>query len=322
MCVLIKNNTTKGYVSVSAYGAHSCNSEYEFLTGNSMGFYKFGKNAYNGIANKKQEALTFLFNDLGYDTIACASTSKGIWAIGKNYKILEFNETFYAGEFYHSWRTHNGRILDKVVLDGVIDIYNKRSKNQPLFIFLTTIQNHKDYNKISNPSVYAKSYKDDDSLSCYLSGLKLSDDATKDFLDHFSKVDEDVVVVFYGDHHPHLPSFTEKHLGSSIQNLPVEKRVLLQTTPYFIWTNFETEAQEENISLSYLSTKLFEVAGLPKTAYMNFLDDTKKHLPMLTPHAYMESDRVWHSRKVKNQYLDRYFQVQHYMVTDYERKKN
>lgn len=34
----LQEESISGYVSVSAYGGYSCNSEYEFLTGNTLGF--------------------------------------------------------------------------------------------------------------------------------------------------------------------------------------------------------------------------------------------------------------------------------------------
>ena len=69
------------------------------------------------------------------------------------------------------------------------------------------------------------------------------------------------------------------------------------------------------MSLSYLS-------GLPKTTYMNFLEDTKKYLPMLNPYSYMDWNKVWHWRENKTEatpYLERYHHVQHYVMHD--RKK-
>ena len=319
----LKENTVKGYVSVSAYGGLSCNSEYEFLTGNSMGFYLYGTSAYDGLTNEKQEALTFLFNDLGYNTIATACTKPHVWHVKDNYKKLHFNESYFAEEFYKKTKTHNGRVLDKIAFDAVVNIYNHRPRDKPLFIFLTTIQNHAKYQKLDNPTVYGTEYKDVYELSSYLTGLKLTDDALKDLIAYFSKVKEDVLIVFYGDHHPHLPAFTEKHLRSSTRDLPLEKRTLLQTTPYFIWTNYPSESQQENMSLSYLSSKVFDVAGFPRTTYMNFLEDTKKHLPMLNPFGYKDSKGVWHSRQIEtkdSRYLKDYFMVQHYMINDYKKK--
>lgn len=129
-------------------------------------------------------------------------------------------------------------------------------------------------------------------------------------------MDDDIVIVLFGDHHPSLRSFTNKYLGGRRENLPMEKRVLLHITPYLIWANYPIEEATENMSLSYLSSKVMEVAGFPKTVYMNFLDDTKKHIPMLTSFSYMDSNGVWHSRDEVTEstpYLERYWMVQQHM---------
>jgi len=65
-----------------------------------------------------------------------------------------------------------------------------------------------------------------------------------------------------------------------------------------------------------------EVAGLPKTPYMKFLDEMKKHVPLLTPFCYADSKGTWYASDKKTDvtpYLDKYFQVQYYMIND--RKK-
>ena len=320
----LEKNTIKGFVSTTAYGGHSCDSEYEFLTGNSMGFFRYGLSAYLGILNDVQESLTYVLNDLGYNTIACSCARRDIWGVGKAYKLLEFNESYFSTEFYTIGQTHNGQGLDRDAFKGMLDIYDRRPKDKPLFFYFTSMQNHGDYFDIPNATVRAKGYEKVSQLNSYLTGLKLTDDAVKELIEHFSKVKEDVVIVFYGDHHPHIPKFTEKALGGPKDELPVEKRVLLQMTPYFIWANYPIKEEKENIALSYLSSKVMEVAGLPKSAYMNFLMDTKKHVPMITYFAYMDPKEVWHYRSEKteaSEYLDRYRLVQHYMMTDNKRKK-
>jgi len=322
----LKNNTARGFVSVTAFGGHTCNSEYEYLTGNSMGFYPPSYAAYLGMVNSRQESLTYILNDYGYHTVGCSAASSEIWAMGKNYKLLEFKDTFFLeSDFYNKTATHNKRPLDSIVIKGMIDnIYNKRPKDKPLFLFLTTMQNHGSYGKIKNATVFARDYQDVYQLSTFLTGIKMTDDCVKKLIEYFSKEKEDVVLVFYGDHQPHIPEFTEKLVGGAKQDLPVEKRALFQFTPYFVWANYPIKSKRENIALSYLSSKVMEIAGLPKTAYMNFLDDTKKMVPMMTNFAYLGPDHVWYWRDNKTEssaYLDRYWKVQQYMINDRTRKK-
>ena len=315
----LRNNTVKGYVSVSAHGGLTCNSEYEFFTGNNMGFYSYGTAAYSGLVNTKQESITYIMNDMGYDTISFAATSRSMWNIGSVYKKLKFKKSYYINQFYDKNDVFNGWPTDRTLFKGVETVYANRTRDnpdKPLFMFLATMQNHGQYSEIPDPTVFSKKYKNFAQLSSYFTGLKLTDNAVKDLVDYFSEVKEDVVIVFFGDHHPNIPGFYRRHFGKEWNR--VESRALTQITPFFIWANYKIEEEKCNLTLSYLSSKLMDVIGFPKTAYMNFLEDTKKHIPFITPFSYMDANGTWHERdngnSDENFYLDRYFQVQYYMI--------
>jgi len=311
----LKKNTVKGYVSVSAYAGLTCNSEYEFFTGNSMSFYSYGTAAYAGLVNDRQESLTYILNNLGYNTISCCATSRSMWNVGAAYKFLHFNESFFRKQFYDTDDKFKGWPTDRALFEGVKNIYLNRSRDKPLFIFLATMQNHAQYPEIPNPLVYSETHQDFYELSTYLTGLKLTDNAIKNFTEYFSEVDEDVVVVFFGDHYPSVSGFYQDFLGKSRDELPFEKRALTQLTPFFIWANYDIQEEVGNYTLSYLSTKLMDILGFPKTAYMNFLDDTRKHLPVITPFAFVDENGNWQKRsRTQNDYLDRYYKVQYYMI--------
>jgi len=308
---------------VSAYAGWTCNSEYEFFTGNSMGFYSFGVGAYAGVANDHQESIINLLNNYGYNTVACVATSKDLWSVGTVYKDFHFNESFFEYQYYNYEDRYTKRVRDRALYKGLIKLYNKRKKDRPLFFFMATMQNHAAFHPIPDPLVVADDYKDMPRVSSYLTGLKLSDDAIKDLVEHFSNVTEDVVIVYFGDHYPLIPDFSEKFLGDAMDKLPLEKKSKVFVTPYFIWANYDIKEEEANFSLSYLSSKLWEVAGFPKTEYMNFRDDIKKQIPMITPFTYMDSSKKWHWRTEKtpaSKYLDEYARVQYYMTNDYRAK--
>jgi len=316
----LKNNTIKGHAAISAYAGFSCNSEYEFLTGNNMGFYSYGTAAYVGVINNKQESMSYLMNKMGYNTISCAATYKDVWNIGTTYKILGFNESFFQGDFYDNspdW-FHRGS-SDRRVFKGVIDLYKKRHKDKPLFFFITTIQNHGEYGKTDHPTVVADGYEDIYEISTFLSKLKATDDAVKDLLEYFSNVEDDVVVVFYGDHFPHIDRFVKRFLGKSKDRLPLRLKSLMHMTPFFIWANYDIPEEENvNTTVSYLSGIVMDVAGFPRTAYQNFLQDTRKHIPIITPFSFSDGKK-WYSRGDTgnlSQYLTRYSYLQYYMIND------
>jgi len=322
----MKNNTVKGYVSVSIYGAPTCNSEYEFLTGNSMNFYPYLTPAYVGVVNNRQESLTYILNDYGYNTIALAAIGRTVWNIGSVYDMLKFKEAFFIDEFYDTTKKFGKLPTDRCLFDAIKNIFNNRTKSEgtkglPLFFYLTTMQNHSPYGKTKRASGYLEGYNIP-ALNTYLKGIKLTDDAVKDLIAYFSKVKDDVVIVFYGDHYPYLTEFTDKYLGRDLEGLSIEARTKTHMTPFFIWANYPIKSEQANLSLSFLSSKVMEVAGFPRTKYMNFLEDTKKHVPLLTPFTYMDDKGVLHWRENVTDatpYLERWEKVQYYMIHDYKK---
>jgi len=152
-------------------------------------------------------------------------------------------------------------VTDRAVLNGVIQMFErKRKEHKHLFMYVETMQNHGPYNKIKNPSVYPVEGVEGYEASTFFTGLKKTDDTIKNVINYFKTVEEDVMVVFFGDHFPHIPKFTNKFLGSSLDKLPLETRVKLQSPPFFIWANYKIKEEDNQyFALSYLSSKVMEV---------------------------------------------------------------
>ncbi|MBR1382455.1 MAG: sulfatase-like hydrolase/transferase, partial [Ruminococcus sp.] len=92
----LKENCIKGYVTVSPYGGYTCNSEFEFLSGNSMYFLPSGSAAYTQFMGQKQDSMVSTLNDLGYNTVALTCCSRGLWKIENAYTQLGFNKAYYS----------------------------------------------------------------------------------------------------------------------------------------------------------------------------------------------------------------------------------
>ena len=61
----------------------------------------------------------------------------------------------------------------------------------------------------------------------------------------------------------------------------------LYTVPFFIWTNYESEASELEItSLNFLSTLALERAGIALPAYNQFLADMMEVVPAVNARGY------------------------------------
>lgn len=61
----------------------------------------------------------------------------------------------------------------------------------------------------------------------------------------------------------------------------------LYTVPFFIWTNYESEEKEGEItSLNFLATMALERAGLELPVYNRFLADMWEQVPAINARAY------------------------------------
>ncbi|MCO7155060.1 hypothetical protein NIA73_18590 [Anaerobutyricum hallii] len=56
----LKKNTIKGSLYMSIFGSGTCNSEFEYLTGNSMSFLQNGIIAYTQVVKDKLPNMTYL----------------------------------------------------------------------------------------------------------------------------------------------------------------------------------------------------------------------------------------------------------------------
>ncbi len=316
----LKENTIKGYVTVSAYGGYSCNSEFEFLTGNTMHFYPMGSAAYTQYVKTPQDSLVNYFKNRGYSTVALAGCSPGVWDLGEAYEYMGFDKKYYSSYFKSGGKIPeyiNAKISDKTVFNEIISLYENRDGDDPMFLFATTMQNHSPY-RITDYQITIDGIDNNEAQS-YLSSIYETDKALEKLISYFSSVDDDVVVVFYGDHYPHIPSFSETLLGSELGSLSTERNADIHSTPYFIWANYDIEEKNEDMSLNYLSNELLEVCGAPKTDFHLYLDAVKAEIPIISSFGYKGKDGKWYRTGEKSPYtkiLNEYNIVQYYRVSE------
>ncbi len=129
----------------------------------------------------------------------------------------------------------------------------------------------------------------------YLSLMKESDAALEYLISYFKSVDEDVVIVFFGDHQPAIEQeFYEELAGDKTSE---QLQFDMHTTPFFIWANYDIEEHTgEMTSTNYLSNYIYDVAQLPKPGYNLFLEQLQDKVPVLS------GDKVYSSSQDK--YVD------------------
>ncbi|MGN0593896.1 MAG: sulfatase-like hydrolase/transferase [Hominimerdicola sp.] len=295
----LKEESVYGYVTVSAYGGYSCNSEYEFLTGNTLGFLPSGSAVFTQYLNNKQDGLVSYLNELGYSTIALSPCTEGLWNIGEAYDNLQFDTRIYNCQKEAYLPEFINDNLSDESLYKIIEKKYRSMNGKPFFLWTATMQNHGPYDKNSKDGTVDKeiTITDYDSFEAeqYLNSIYQSDKALGELMDYFRDAQDEVIIVMFGDHYPHIIDFTEYLYGRDISLLSTEEYSKLHQTPFIIWSNKGTESKEiQQISLNYLSNEVLKTAGIPLAPYQQELEKIREKLPVISSFGYMTDKNEWY----------------------------
>lgn len=323
----MKENTIQGKLYVSIQGSNTANSEYEFLTGNSMSFLPARCIPYNLYVKDTSPSMAQNMKALGYNGVNAYHPFIATgWNRSVVYPYFGFNN-FYALDYYqktgHTKHMRN-LISDESDFDMIIDDYekSKEESNNPFFLFNVTIQNHGGYGGGSGIVEEKIKVLDDvpfvNSVNQYINLAKESDNAFKKLINYFESVDEPTIIVMFGDHQPPLNiAFYEQQFDKPITELSVEEKSTWYSTPYIIWANYDIEEENLDMSANYLSSYVMNLAGLKLTGYNKFLLDLQKEVPVIgyvgykckNGKMYMNGDESEYSDKILEYQMIQYNQL-------------
>lgn len=285
----LKENTIKGYALSSVFGAKTPNSEWEFMTGNSMAFLPSGSVVYQQYIDNAPTSIVSNLKNTGYTCVAMHPYYNTGWSRNTVYPNLGFDEMYFLNDFDQT-KLLREYVTDQELYESIIDRYENRRKKEDLFIMSISMQNHGGYtekydNFDEQIRMLGVNYPD---VNQYLSLVHESDAALEYLITYFENVDEPVEIVFFGDHQPSLSSSFYPYLnGKGLSGLTEDELEALYTVPFFIWTNYESEESEVEItSLNFLSTMALEKAGIEMPAYSEYLSDMRKIVPAINARGY------------------------------------
>lgn len=280
------DNAITGYAQVSVCGGNTANSEFEFLTGNTMSFLPSGSIPYQQYITKDTPSLASYLASLGYETYAQHPYYASGWNREKVYPLIGFEHLNFIDDYANKTYVRK-YVSDDADMQHIIDTYENKEDGKPAFIFNVTMQNHGGYTDAFSDlseDVHATNYNSE-VLDRYLSLIRLTDQSLEKLVDYFSNVDEKTVIVFFGDHQPSdavAAQVQDSMLlpGESVPDEQLRKRYLV---PYLVWANYDIDgATQQNTSLNYLSAEVLKAAGVPTDAYQNFLLDLQKSYPVMS----------------------------------------
>ena len=325
-------NTISGYADVSVLGGNTANSEFEFLTGNSMAFFPNGSVPYLQYIRDGISTIVPQLEEYGYTTYGTHPYRAKGWNREFIYDLMGFDYRYFQGSFPFEDKLRN-YVSDEADFKSILEWRN--NTEGPFFMFNVTMQNHSNYGGDFNnfdPQIVAK-FKNTYSnkyLNKYLSLMYETDQDVASLLSELSQSDRKTIVVFWGDHQPndYVVRPIYKEYGLDFDNQTYEQQQQRQKTPFFIWANYDIQEQTNvEISLNYLNILLFETAGLQLDEYQTFRKNLwQGQIPMMNAVGYRndDGDLVEYDdapEEIQN-LLNEYQNIQYYrMEREYSKKK-
>lgn len=274
-----------------AYGGMSSNVEFEILTGGSLNYFSKGYTPYmqlfrKGISDNNPNIIKELKNN-GYKTKILNSSSKNMFncsIVYDIYKVDEVNHLFDEVDLGGQY------VTDSYLTDRMIEYFNNKPVEEKIFYFMITMGGHMPYfegrydeydvNIVDSP--YDKDTNE--VIHSYAEGMYLADKELGRIYDYINTLDEDTIVIFFGDHLPHLSTpdgkdalFTTNFLNDDYNLESVYRQY---NTTALIMSNYDVKFDETKyLSPDMLLTYVINNMDLNISQFYKWLYSTKDVLP-------------------------------------------
>lgn len=279
-----------------SFGSMTSNVSYELLTGGNMTYYHLGYIPFLELYkdNRKRNSLIKELKNNGYTTsIMLGEDSYNSENIMKNIGFTNFsvvNDKKYIKGFY---------VSDDYIGDLIIkDLEENRNKN---FIMVETMESHLRYTKNKfdkydiniSKSTLSKDYQD--IMLSYAQGIYDADKMLKKVYDYINSIDEETIILFFGDH---LPSLQDDDFNDVYDNLKYfnTNDNLVNTyrkynTEALVLSNYNLDIDfPEYLGYDLLLTYLVNHLDIDLSSYYRWLYSTRDVLPAYNRYVSVNSN--------------------------------
>ena len=309
-------DTVSGYYYSSVIAGSTANTEFEFLTGDTMAFLPPGSIPYQQFIDNNTESMASDLVKQNYKTIGTHPYVGYGWNRRTVYPLLGFHSSKFAVDMPN---------LNKLRIYTDDESYYKYLeehvfyKYQPFFAFNVTMQNHGGYSgSFSNfkPDVHMTNdsclYTDN-----YLSLIKESDKQFKALIDYFKSRKEPTIVVMFGDHQPndYVVEPIYNVAGKSTVDLEGADHFERYKVPVVMWANYDIPEDNQLVtSANYMGGMVTKLAGCKTSPYQNFLEKLRARVPVICSQGFMGTDGKYRDLETIDDYAK---EIGDYRILDY-----
>jgi hypothetical protein len=309
-----------GHVVVPGFAGGTANTEFDVLTGMQTNALSSTTTSAFRAVNRNLDSLYRIFSADGYQTEFIHPGYAWFYNRENVYRWLGADRILFAGDlpdpqYKGSW------VTDDYLAGQIEDHFAQAaSGGQLLFNFTVTIQNHMSYTTdkygagYAFPPVQTTAKLSDETrslLSVYIEGVRDADAMLGRLTNYFSKRDEPVVLVFWGDHLPYLgddqEAYRELGMHVSAEESDGDDPFLAFETPYVIWANDKAAEvldwdsavaalglpKGDVLSACYLGDTVLELTGRSEESpWFSYLSQVRRELPVIQKKYCQQSDGV------------------------------
>jgi hypothetical protein len=284
-----------------AYGGMSSNVEFEIMTGGSLNYFSKGYTPYmQFFKDHSSEDDPNIIRELktnGYKTKVLNSSSAIMFNCARIYTFFYGidEQTHLYDELQlekkgYDWKTNGTYVTDAYLTDMVEDYFDNKPADEKIFYFVITMGGHMPYYEEKydkyDVNIVESPYNDDINgvIHSYAEGIYLADKELGRLYDYINTLDEDTIIVFFGDHLPHLSiSNGEDALFSTgflDYDYNLESVYKQYNTSALILSNYDIEFDDTKyLSPDLLFTYILNNMDLDLSPYYKWLYSTKDVLP-------------------------------------------
>ncbi|CAM4397301.1 LTA synthase family protein [Saccharibacillus endophyticus] len=288
----LQSKFSSGMLLSPVHGGKTANTEFEFLTGNSMNFLPEGSVAYLNFVNQPLESLASILRKQGYIASAIHTYDNWFWNRNLVYEKLGFNN-FVSKEFFDNPDYSGVFISDQELTDAIKKQINLNDK--PSFIFAVSMENHAmydvkkygeitlDYNFI-DPEGLSNTASEE--LESYSIGINNADKALKSLVEYYEAQDTPTVIAFFGDHLPVIPEVYGEadffgEYSNTFDKTDLKQYLKAYSVPYVIWNNYGMEKIDLDMNAFYLGGSILKRTNLELSDYFELLNVFQNKQPLI-----------------------------------------
>ena len=284
----LMDETMSGTMRTVAFGGGTANVEFEVMTGMASGLFSHTLPPYQGLVSSADHfpSLIDRFND-AWTTIGIHPFVADFYRRGDAYRAFGFDESRFIGQMRTQTKlAEAGYVSDAAAYTDLLE--DLRTHDDPVLAKVVTMQNHAGYAGLYPdpiPVLEPASARDSWGLSDYLRGLSHADAALAELLAGLEGLDEETVVLFYGDHAP--PRVIPDDLWDA-QASPDAR----YETPWFVWstTGVHPSKHQGLLPPTQLWGQVLRATDAPLTGWDALLLRLESYPPGAEPPPDLERD--------------------------------